>query len=65
MAIECQLDEKNVAHQIGDILKTKSSRNQKELAKSLLQFLEDKYDTKKWIVVLLPDVKTTAGNSYL
>jgi hypothetical protein len=65
MAIECQLDEKNVAHQIGDILKTKSSRNQKELAKSLLQFLEDKYDTKKWIVVLLPDVKTTAGNSHL
>jgi hypothetical protein len=35
------------------------------LAKSLLEFLEDKYDTKKWIVVLLPDIQTTAGSSHL
>ena len=31
----------------------------KVVAVSLLQFLEDKYDTKKWIVLVMPELGTT------
>ena len=55
MAIECQADEKNVVKEMRNIIKTQTSRDQKAIADSLLQFLENKYDTKKWIVIVLPN----------
>jgi hypothetical protein len=66
MAVECQADEKNVIEEMRYIMKTQSySDKKKKLAEYLLDFLEDKYDTKKWIVAVLPDVGTTTGKSHL
>jgi hypothetical protein len=39
-----------------NIIKSQTCRDQKAVADSLLEFLEDKYDTKKWIVVVLPNL---------
>ena len=39
MAIECQADEKNVVKEMRIIMKTQTSRDQKAVADSLLQFL--------------------------
>lgn len=54
MIVECQADEGNVSHEMRQILEATSGRSTKSVADSLLEFLENKYDTKRWIVVLLP-----------
>ncbi|XP_046654322.1 uncharacterized protein LOC124346274 isoform X2 [Daphnia pulicaria] len=53
MLVECQADEGNVSHEMRQILKATSDQSKKSVADSLLEFLENKYDTKRWIVVLL------------
>ncbi|XP_046458088.1 uncharacterized protein LOC124204897 isoform X1 [Daphnia pulex] len=66
MVIDCQADEKNVSQEMRKIMKSQTSRGIKSIADSLLNFLEDKYDTKKWIVVVLPNLSenliATHGN---
>jgi hypothetical protein len=66
MVIDCQADEKNVSQEMRKIMKSQTSRAIKSIADSLLNFLEDKYDTKKWIVVVLPNLSenliATHGN---
>jgi hypothetical protein len=36
------------------VIESKSASNRKEVAETLFDFLVDKYDTRKWIVVILP-----------
>ena len=56
MLTECQADEKNVSHEMRGIMEATLGHNKTSLADSLLEFLENKYDTKRWIVVLLSNV---------
>jgi hypothetical protein len=51
-AIECQADETNVSHEMRKIMEATLTPNRKTVADSLLEFLEEKYDTKKWIVLV-------------
>jgi hypothetical protein len=56
MLVECQADEGNVSHEMRQILEATSGRSTKSVADSLLEFLENKYDTKRWVVVLLSNI---------
>ena len=50
--IECYADEKNVGHEMDNILKAKLTQSREVAADSLLELLEEKYDNKKWIVIM-------------
>nr|CAH0106823.1 unnamed protein product [Daphnia galeata] len=49
--VECYADEKNVGVEMHRILKAKLTQGREVVADSLLEFLEEKYDNKKWIVI--------------
>ena len=51
--LQCRTDERNVTSEMLRILQTKSKLNRADLTNHLLGLLEDKYDTKKWIVVVI------------
>jgi hypothetical protein len=52
MAIECQADETNVSDEMRQIMNAELTQDRQTVADSLLEFLEEKYDTKKWIVLV-------------
>jgi hypothetical protein len=52
MVIKCQANETNVSNEMRQIMKAELTRSRKTVADSLLEFLEEKYDTKKWIVLV-------------
>ena len=51
-AIECYADEKNVGVEMHRILKATLTHGREFAANVLLEFLEEKYDNKKWIVIM-------------
>lgn len=51
----CQTNEENVVNDMKRIIYTRSSNaTHEDVATTLLQFLEMKYDTKKWLVLVVP-----------
>ena len=51
-AIECYADEKNVGSEMDNILKATLTHGREVAANALLEFLEEKYDNKQWIVTM-------------
>lgn len=52
MAIECQADETNVSDEMRKIMEVTLTPNRQNLTNALLYFLEEKYDTKWWLVII-------------
>ena len=54
MVLECRntKDRKKVSGEIRQIMETNWDKNRNDMANALLNFLEDKYDTKRWIVTV-------------
>ena len=52
---QCQMNERNVAEEIRIVINNNFTQGRQNIAKILLNFLDDKYDMKRWIVVVSPD----------
>jgi hypothetical protein len=52
MVIKCQADERNVSDEMRQIMKATLTPGKQNMANALLNFLEEKYDTKMWIVLV-------------
>ncbi len=61
--LKCRMDERNVQEEMRTIIETNSINGTEALAVALLKFLEDKYDTKKWSVLVLR--KELANHQYV
>jgi hypothetical protein len=53
--LNCHPDEDNVPNEMRDVIKEYWTQGREVVTDALLQFLEDKYETKKWIVIVLPE----------
>ena len=52
---KCRTDERNVKEEMRRIMESTSKSGRKVVADALKNFLEDKYSTKMWIVIVLPE----------
>ena len=53
--LQCQMDERNVAEEMKIVINDNFTQGRKNISKILLNFLDDKYEIKKWIVVVSPE----------
>jgi hypothetical protein len=56
--LNCHPDESQVNSEMRDIINNKWEEGREAVANIILQFLEDKYETKKWIVIVHPETGT-------
>lgn len=55
MTLQCRMNEATVDKEMRNIINKNSGKRRKDIAKAILHFLEDKYDTKKWMVMVLSE----------
>lgn len=64
MVEQCRMDERAVGKEMRDIIEKNSKRlkSNEDLAKAVRHFLEDKYDTKKWMVTMYSENHIKSGD---
>ena len=62
MVFHCRMDERMIPDEMLHFIETISVSSRNETAYAILHFLEDKYDTKKWLVITISESDVKSGS---